>query len=340
MARNDELLARALLESRLKVGPQVSALRGLLEDLAGQYTQTRRVNASNERAIRSAVSQASPAMGSAFDQALQSVQAQAGAVGATDDAQARAYQRRVGEARAGALNDLTERGMRATEGRVYANEKARMDYFGGTRKIQGQLRSVLAEQGALTASTLGQLEEREAQRAAGRAQRREARRHNIAQEQTAARNAQTAAQRAAQAGRAKQPPRWLGQKEHSQAKDEIERAIAHAKDALTDARGSRAAAIQQLMEGAPPVKDDDGNVIDPGYKPIAGDFARAALNLVADGSLSRSDLARLHNRGLRIKLLGYRVRRPARPFVNQGRSNTRAPSSNYQHGPARRGAGR
>ncbi len=155
MPRSDTLLARALLEASLRTDPQLGALRALLSERAQTYSRDRAVNASNERGIVAATREATPRVQGAFDQALASVTAQRAALGQGSDPQAFAFQRRVGEQRANALTDLSDRQTRATEGRVFANQQARSEYVGDKQKIRGQLIGLLGERGALRRSGSG-----------------------------------------------------------------------------------------------------------------------------------------------------------------------------------------
>ena len=315
MARTDPLLQRALLESQLKLGPQGTVLRQLLSELAGSYTRTRRVNASNEVGIKAATQEARPDVSRAFDTALSSVSAQRAALGRSDDPQASAYQRRVGEQRANALNDLTQREVRATEGRVYANQTARDEYLGGKAKIQGQLLDLAGQHGALTASTLAELrdEQRKARQENRRigiseAAQRETARHNRVQETTAQARAR---QQRQGAGKIK----WATPQQHSAARSQIEQARALIDAQVKRGTTSRAAIIRLLTTGRPKrTVEVDGKKVDvPAIPKLPADFVRAASNLYFDSSLSRQDLKRLHNAGLQLRRLGYEVRPPQGP---------------------------
>jgi hypothetical protein len=71
--------------------------------------------------------------------------------------------------------------------------------------------------------------------------------------------------------------------------------------------------IRLLTTGRPKqkVKSSDGTDVDiPAIPQLPADYVRAAVNMVFDGSLSRGDLKRLHDRRLRVNSLGFPVRRP------------------------------
>lgn len=311
--RRDPLLEQALLETSLKLGPEKNALRGLLSQLAGSYTRTRRVNASNAAGIREATRQATPQVGGAFAQALQSSQAQRAALGVSgSEPQAAAYERRIMEQQANALTDLANRGARAEEGRVFANQTARDEYFGDKAKIMGQLQELAGRQGAEATARYGQL--REAQR--GRAVTRRGqtlssrdRRASLAETQRAnrAREAQQAA-RARESARGQGKIKLASQEQHAMARDSIARGVAAVQDLKQDTQ-SRAEIVKLLIAGVPAVRKD-GVELAPAIKPMSPDYARAAVNMAFDGSLSRGDVTRLRNRRLKLKTLGFPIRRP------------------------------
>jgi len=314
-ARRDPLLDRALLESATKYGPQGGALRSLLQELAGSYGRTRRVNNSSAIGITAATQQARPDVQQAFDQALQSGGAQRAALGVgADDPQAAAYQRRVGEQKAGALTDLTQREVRAEEGRIFANSSARQEYVGGKEKILGQLRELEAQQGAETAARYGSLRDDQLERGVKR------RGQDITargQDMTARSQANSLAARETAAAKAKQKAKAFkpaSPEAHARARGAIEEAIAQVSDMRLDARGrpdpsaSRADIIALLVKGVPAGKDEDGNTV-PAIPKLPADLVRAATNLVFDGTLSRKDVERLHNLKLRIRTLGYPTRK-------------------------------
>jgi hypothetical protein len=314
MARRDPLLEQALLASSLKLAPQENALRSLLTDLAGQYTRGRRVNASNAAGIKAATQQARPDVGSAFEQALASTQAQRAALGVGPaDPQAQAFERRVGEERAHALNDLTDREVRAEEGRVYANQTARDEYLAGKQKITDQLAELAAQGGAETQSTYNTLKDKQRDRSIRRGVASETKRHNQEMEGVAQQNADTAAQRASDAKKAKGKLKLASQEQHAKARDSISQAMALVERQRSLGTKSRAELIRLLTTGRPKqkVKSSDGTDVDiPAIPQLPADYVRAAVNMVFDGSLSRGDLKRLHDRRLRVNSLGFPVRRP------------------------------
>lgn len=320
-SRRNPLLDRALLEAATQYEPQENALRSLLSGLAGSYTRGRRVAASNERAIVAATQAARPQVSSVYDDAVGVAQAQVAQLG--DNPEAQAYQRRLGEARANALNDLTQRSTAASEGRVYANQGARSDYLANKERIAGQLQDLAGQRGATATSLYGKLRDAQLQRGIQRGSQTETARHNRAQESVARQNATTAKARAQQAARAKTQIKWASPQAHAQARDLIERAVAEVHDLRLDANGrvdphaSRADIIGLLIDGVPAGKDDQGKPI-PAVRPMPPDLVRIASNLVFEKSLSPSDVKRLHARGLRVRTLQYPTRLARPPRAKHG----------------------
>ncbi len=316
MPRRDDMLQRALLEAGLKTDPQINALRGLLSDLAGSYGRTRRVNKGNAEGIIAATTQARPEVAGAFDQALRSAEAQRGALGVDPaDPQAEAYVRRVGEQKAGALTDLTQRSFRAREGMIYANQAARDEYQGGKAKIFGQQQELLGQKGALAATSLGAQEDKARTAATQRRQqditaRGQTLSHRDRQASIAQREA-AAAQRAQDKPKDKSKVKWASPADHRKARSDIERARTYVRT-LSPKIKSRAKLIQVLSQGVPAGTDDDGGKL-PAIPAFAPDYIRAAMNIELDGSLSRGDLQRLHNGGLQLRRLGYQLRPPQGP---------------------------
>jgi hypothetical protein len=334
MARRDGLLERALLDTSLQLGPQQSALQSLLSQLAGEYTRKRRVNASNARGIKASTQEAQPLVARAFDTALGSVSAQRAALGAgaPGDPQAAAFQRRVGEQRASALTDLVQQGVRADTGRVYANEQARGEYLGSKGKVLGDLQELAGRQGALTANTYGKLQDDRAQRsltrrgqdktaASARGTRRQSERGSIRSSGIDPDTGKPIPGGRLDPKAKKAAPQLASREAHAAARTSIERSIAAIED-LREHEGSRAAIIRLLINGVPAVKGDDGAVLSPAIAPVSADFARAASNLVFDGTLSRKDVERLHNLGLRIRSLGYPTRKRGDAGPKRSRTQT------------------
>ena len=321
----ESLIARAMLDAQLKYDPQMSALRGLLSQRAQEYTRGRRVAASTARGITASIDQTQPQVAAAFDQALGSANAQRSALGVgTEDPQAAAFVRRVGEDKSRALVDLLTQKQQANAGQRYANATARSEYFADKDKIEGQMRGLLGESGAYATQRRGELADEAAKR---RQENRridisadslaETQRHNQASEATARETARRAA-----TGKTK--VQWAPPEAHAAAKDAIEQAAALVKQRRAQGDG-RAEIIALLTRGrakqAVTLTDADGKPrVDAQGKPIKqtvpaipklpADLVRAATNLALDGTLSRGDLKRLHNRGLRIHRLGYELRPP------------------------------
>lgn len=311
----DPLLQRALLETDLKLGGQGSALRQLLDEARGAYIRTRRVNASNARGIIAATQQARPQVAGAFDQALSSVNAQRAALGAGGpaDPQAAAYTRRVGEQKANALTDLLGQETRAEAGRVYGGDVARQEYMGTKQKITNQLVDLAHEQGVTAQSVYGRLKDEQAQRSlTRRGQDITARGQDLSSSRSDRSLSETERHNRAMENKTREDakkPKLATQEQHAAAKTQIDEAMALVQ--RQKSRGAGRAEIIQLLttgrEGAT-VEVDGEKVRVPSIKSLPADFVRAATNLVFDGTLSRGDVKRLHNRRLRVKALGYKTR--------------------------------
>jgi hypothetical protein len=304
MARRDPLLEQALLETSLKLGPQANALRSLLSELAGSYTRTRKVNASNAAGIRAATEQARPEVGGAFEQALASTQAQRAALGVGPaDPQAQAFERRVMESRANALNDLTDRSTRAEEGRVYANQTARDEYLANKQKITGELTGLAGEQGAQTQALYNSLKDKQRDRAIRRGSASETARHNRAMESQAA--ARERRQAAADKKKASTTVKLATPEQHSKAKDGIDGALTWIRRLSQGSMTSTL--IRDLLGAGGPITVSGQTIQVPRF---SKDFVNAAYDLQVHGGLSAANVRALHNRRLSIKRLGYPTYHP------------------------------
>ncbi len=323
--RRDPLLDRAMLETDLKLGPQANALRSLLSELAGSYSRERSVNNSNAKGIIAATRQARPEVGAAFEQALGSSGAQRAALGVgTGDAQGQAFSRRVGEQRANALGDLTQRELGATEGRVFANNSARSEYMGGKQKILGQMQELAGQSGALTAATLGTLEDKRSARGLQRRGQdvtaRNAAGSRAQQERNSIRSSGVDPNTGRPIPGGRLDPKAkkgsgkpsingvpvLSQSEHNRAKDAIDGAQRWIQN-LSQSKMSSSEIRSLLATGG---EIDVGQASPLKVPKFSKDFVNSAYDLLAPdaggrGGLSRANVQALHKRGLRIKTLGY-----------------------------------
>lgn len=290
----DSLLARALLDAQLRYDPQLGALRGLRSQRAQEYTQGRRVAASNSRAITAAVDEVRPDVAGAFDQALASAAAQRGALGVdAAEPQAAAYRRRVGEQKANALRDLLVQKQQAQAGRIYANQSARSSYLADKGKIDDQILGLVGEAGAYAASRRGDL----ADQAAGRALT--ARGQTLAHRRgvEANRIARGKAQReAAKARKAKLRPPG----DHEKAKSQVDAAqqwIANLGQNMSSTE------VRALLATGGEVENVKGEVLKVPQVPKT--YINVAYDLRDRGGLSKPNITALHQLGYSIKTLGY-----------------------------------
>ncbi|HUR86962.1 MAG TPA: hypothetical protein VMY78_16635 [Solirubrobacteraceae bacterium] len=296
-------------------------MRSLLSQAAAEYGRTRRTAASNATGIIEATRQAQPQIAGAFDQALGSVQAQRAALGVgAGDPQAAAYERRVGEQKALALTDLVQQAVRAEQGRVYSGQVARDEYLGKKSQITGELLDFAQKQGLTAQSIYGKLKDERLQRgvtrrgqdvtARGQSLSSRDRQASLTEQQRHNRASEANAQRRAAAGgsRTVSGVKLASPEVHARTKDSIEQALAQVKDLRQDTP-RRSDIIALLIKGVPASKLPDGTAI-PAIPKLPADVVRAAMNIEFDGNLSRGDVRRLHARGLRLRTLGYPVRKP------------------------------
>ena len=113
--------------------------------------------------------------------------------------------------------------------------------------------------------------------------------------------------------------------QHAQARDEISEAVAQIKRQQQLGATSRARSSSCSRPAVPRrrSKVDGEDVTLPAIPKLGADFVRAAANLVFDGTLSRGDVKRLHDRRLKVKSLGYKTR-SAKPAPKQGVPNALA----------------
>ena len=113
--------------------------------------------------------------------------------------------------------------------------------------------------------------------------------------------------------------KYADAEDHAQARDAVSEAVAQIKRQRQLGATSRAEIIQLLATGraAQKIKVDGEDVTLPAIPKLGADFVRAAANLVFDGTLSRGDVKRLHDRRLKVKSLGYKTR-SAKPAPKQG----------------------
>lgn len=328
--RLDEATAQAQREAAVQYGGQFSALAQMLADSRGEYGQTRKVNASNSRALVAASEQAVPEIRNIYGgdpvhpgegSILATALAQSQAVG-VDPAQLQAFQRRISEEQGRAVAGLEQQRTAALQGRVYANQQARRQYFGEKAKIQGSAQDLAKQAGVFTAARTGQIVED--LRALGI----QIRGQNLTA--AAAAGSQAQSERGSQysagidpdtgkpipggkldpAAKPKKPVRQTPDKHDSFASqvEAIQGTVGRYKGM------SRAQIVQKLTAGRPQqtikVDPDTGKKLDqpivlpaiPAYKPTLA--MTAALDLALDGHLSRATQEKLHRRKFSIKDLG------------------------------------
>lgn len=309
---NQDVLQRALLESKLKYGAQGSALAQLLSSTAQSYDRTRKTNASNARAQTSAALVARPQVTGNYDQALQTAQAQEQGLGTTGNPEAQAFARRVAESKANALQDLTQRQLQAQDGQVQANNQARSQYFGDKGNILGQIADLAKTSGLDTSVTYGNLLDAASKQALDQSSLDERVRHDQATESISQQNATARA-------KAKASVKWAAPATQAAAKDSLDSALGYVQQ-MTQA-GLPVAKVRQILQTGElqqPKRDSKGNVlVDAAGKTVyetvkhptySKDFVDAALAIAAPdgpGALTAANVKALHNRGIRVDKLGF-----------------------------------
>ena len=161
---------QAELDALVRYGPELSGLLELQRQAQSNLKSGVQSARGNARGIIAAVDRARPEMAGVYDAAA-STQAASSSVVTPDPAalaakdpmamalaaEAGAAQSRIGESRASALGDLTQRRVSAREGQQFAVQNARSTFADEIGQILRRKQSLNAEVGAFTASTAGEL---------------------------------------------------------------------------------------------------------------------------------------------------------------------------------------
>jgi hypothetical protein len=165
------------MEALIRYGPEESGLRELERQAQQTYESSVGAARGTAESIIGAVGQARPEVTEVYDDA-QSRQAGlnaalagdaaalGGVAGAAIDAEQRAASSRIGESRASALTDLSQRKVAAQEGRAFAVKQARSQLIDDLTKVLQRKQDLAGEKGAFMAATVGDLREAAADRAA------------------------------------------------------------------------------------------------------------------------------------------------------------------------------
>lgn len=370
---------QAALEALVRFGPELSGLAELQRTAQGNYAtgiaQARQTAAGITSAARAAKPEIVDVYNDAGGRLTQTDRMVAGdlaalgpsgaAIRAAAKVESGASRSRLREARANSVRDLAERRVQAQSGRAFAVQNARRQLVDDLGKVQRRRADVLREQGAFTASTLGDLLQADMDRRTrlaiskmGARARLQISRAGLSQSERnsirssgfdpdtgrpipggkADPNRPSARGRSGKSG-------WATQTQMARAADAVGTARQWAKRLLA-AGVSREAIIAGLSSGrserrvpihdpvtGKPVYNRDGT---PKERVIAGLpkvgstlLIQAALEAEQNGYVSRRTQRALHRRGLRLSVLGLPYHIPRAKPVNQNF----APGANGQTRP-------
>jgi hypothetical protein len=326
-------LRQAQLDSQVRYSPEAFALSSLLQQAASDYGQRVKAERGAARGITAAISATVPKTKADYGQALKFGRQQqstvnrklAGLSSAADDIKAASAveaggaQRRIGEERANAVNELRQRRSQAAAGAAFAVSQAGQEYASKRDTIQNRILELGREQGTFTVA------QTEANRKADRQFKLGLRGQNVTKRgqtlshQDRVKSQKIAArkdryQRAHGLGPYKPASKPKGAKgprltpgQNNAAIDGIGYTLAQIRKLEANPKLTSHTIRQQLEAGIdlPQRKDKNGNVI-PGVhvKPQPHDYVNAAYDLYAFGHLSPTNWRRLRH--------GHHIQLPAR----------------------------
>ena len=335
-------------EARLKFSPQAQALVQVLSDIQGQAKESGRQAYTGGRMVAAAAKQSIPEMKRIFGQAGNRAN-QVNSVLANDLAklgpEADSYKLAAKIGTGGATARLAEAGSRATSelvsrksdallGSVHERRNIRAGLKNDTQKIYSQLQQNAAQLGDYASVRAGQLAndraDRSVKKSAIRTASTDRARDRNSRERIAAENRASAEQRAA--AKVKAPgstKKWAAPASQASAKDRIAEALSHAKEMQTAGR-DRQEIAKILLQGRSPttLKDAKGNPVPVKGRPKLPElYITAALDMTFGGGLHPATIKKLHDRGIKVKPLGYprykgdsrAVQRPAGGYGPGGR---------------------
>lgn len=326
---NPDDLTTATAEAEAKYGPEISTVRGLIDQAKAQYEGDVSAAKTNASAVRSYAHQAGPKVKQIYTRATGAADAAGddvvrafGGLGAAADvfraatAREQGGQRgRIAEAQADARQSLIDRGTEAQAGQAMAINEARRGYRGNLTTLSDQLSDIAGQQGADIVARLGSLRSERAERAKDKAIARtnaesrasEGAANRASHEGIAEANRIAAAERAA-AGRAPGGTKRATQTRIEAISGEFQEALRFAKDYVDEAhsKAARARAADDLVRGRVPGTDPSlvsksnpkGSYgATPKFKQLV---ASIALDQAFDGHVSRANARKLHELGYKL----------------------------------------
>jgi len=330
--RNRRYRRQAEEAAALRSAPQRSALAQTILELRSQRDTEVAGAGEARQAIQGSIRQVRPEVSRVYDESSRGLGAvnqilrgdlerygggaASGAIAAAHIAQQSASQARNLEARASALQELTDRHQSAAENQVFQSRSANARFQSELGKIGQQLTALAAEEGQAASSIYGDILEAAAGRSVTRRGQTLTARERAADRRSRERQAElgrqsrerTARRGGRGGGGSGGGPSWKPPAEQSKAQSQIDQAIEQAR-LLTGGkkdRGQRQTVADTLLEGVPSYTNDKGQKLPaiPRFDPL---FVSAALDVYFDGGLSRKTVNRLHTRRYQVRPLGYRT---------------------------------
>jgi len=342
---------QAALESLLRFGPEYSGLRELQLAAQQQFTTGVRQATAGRRAVGQAIGAARPEVRAIYDRAgertgetnavLGGSMANAPASLQAALAQEQAgFSNRLEESKAAALTDLKERRVSAREGEHTAIRAARDEFANTLQQVMRRKMDLQREEGTFTALRTGELR----QAAQERADQFALKEMDLTQSE---RNSLRSAGIDPNTGRpipggpltdgggGSNGRDWATPTQHGAAGDAIQLAMSEARN-LKKLGGTRQEVAELLKSGADddeihlhdpqtgkPLYNEDGTPKTrriPGVQQVKSQLLlSAALDEIFDGYVSKTNVRRLHSRGLRIRDLPLTTHRDwRRAITNSG----------------------
>lgn len=339
-----DFIDQASAETRVRYGPELSALKQLLSSAAGDYSASRSAAAGSAAGIQRAVQQAVPFVGAAYDQAG-TLQANASTLlardlaglGATADpykaaatTETAAALSRIGAGRAAAVGDLGQRYLRAQDTANYMRTKALSDYQSTKGQIGTRLGDLAREEGSFAQGRVAGLTN-DAKKLQHEANMLRTRNEFTAGQNRAGRvvtkrgqdlsHQDRQAAKAARDAKAKQV-KWATPQQHGALQDQIGALQSQVHEMQADG-DTRAQIAHDLLNGVPARTIPKGTVDPSTGKPLTADLhvpavpkapsqlaLSVALDLAFDKHVSRRNVGQLHARRYKVHELGYPTNPP------------------------------
>jgi hypothetical protein len=331
-----DFIDQASAETRVKYGPELSALAQLLQNAETDYSASRSAAAGSAAGIQRAVQQAVPFVQNAYQQAggvqstantllsqdLQGLGPVAGGYKAAAATEAGAAQSRLAGAGAAATADLGSRYARATDTANYMRQKALADLSATKGQIGNRLQALAQEEGSFTQGRVAGLQN-DSSKLQAQADRLKAQQGFTAQQNALNRDVTKRGQDLSHSDRRTSAAKgkWAPQAKQGEAQSQVASALNFAKQFAGHL--SRQQAAQYLLSGqkSQPVYDTvktpkgtkqvrrlnpDGTPVQgrevPSFDPL---WASIALDVAYDGGISHYNVGRLIDRGIKPGSIGF-----------------------------------